>query len=329
MIASAAAARQRLKNHVGLGAESEASGEPEAFVTLDFVEVLLETAEDVALVKKHLEDIRIATGAGPVLAGANLRIYGRGKALQKAHQLIRTLVATGEWVAFAETFVASEETRENRLATDGPIEQLLLKVAEGPLVQAIERHLKAMERAAQAEQLKITSKPIAGKRTLMIDGTRAAHERVKLMVKELAEYGQSPMLNKAIIANRLGVQTKVVPGATEKSAVAFSSVVNISSSSSSVSGIISCPAVLVNPSAPIAPSAPSAPLPPATPVVGAGMRLMPGPRLLGSLPLPPKPKPKPDLGPLFAGLPDASPAPDATSGFVITDDLDLEAGPTE
>merc|ERR1711976_152605 len=55
-----------------------------------------------------------------------------------------------------------------------------------------------MERAAQAEQLKLTSKAVAGKRTLMVEGTAAVHERVKLMVRELTEHGESPMLNKAL-----------------------------------------------------------------------------------------------------------------------------------
>merc|ERR1712050_588020 len=80
----------------------------------------------------------------------------------------------------------------------GPSEQILIKVVEGQTTQKISMGLKAMEKAAMADQLKLTSKAVAGKRTLMVEGTRAAHERVKLMVKELAEKGESPMLSKAL-----------------------------------------------------------------------------------------------------------------------------------
>ena len=114
------------------------------------------------------------------------------------HSEVQTLIETGEWVAFAESFVLSEETKEKRRDGEGPAEQILIKVPEGPVTQAINKHLEAMQRAAQADALKLTSKAITGKRSLMVDGTKAAHERVKLMVKELTERGESPMLNKAI-----------------------------------------------------------------------------------------------------------------------------------
>merc|ERR1711920_63120 len=92
----------------------------------------------------------------------------------------------------------SEETRVKQRVNEGPSEQILIKIVEGLATQKIEAHLKAMERAANADQLKLTSKSVAGKRTLMVEGSRAAHERVKLMVKELSEKGESPMLTKAL-----------------------------------------------------------------------------------------------------------------------------------
>jgi len=182
---------------VGLGAVEEVMSEVKEEKSA-FTEMILATSEDAALVKKHLEDLRIASGCTPVLNAVSLRLFGKDKPVRKAQHLVTTLVETGEWVALTEGFVLSEETKGKRRANDGPSEQILIKVAEGPATQKIEQHLKAMERAALAEQLKLTSKAVGGKRTLMVEGTKAAHERVKLMVRELSEKGESPMLTKAL-----------------------------------------------------------------------------------------------------------------------------------
>jgi len=183
---------------VGLGAEEEVMAEGVKEERSAFTEMILATSEDAALVKKHLEDLRIASGCTPVLNGVSLRLFGKDKPVRKGQHLVTTLVETGEWVALTEGFVLSEESKGKRRANEGPSEQILIKVAEGPATQKIEQHLKAMERAALAEQLKLTSKAVGGKRTLMVEGTKAAHERVKLMVRELSEKGQSPMLTKAL-----------------------------------------------------------------------------------------------------------------------------------
>jgi len=149
----------------------------------------------------------MATGIQFVITDNTLRMTGHEKQTRKAYQLARTLVKTGEWVALTEGFVASQETTEKKRG-DGPSEQILIKVVEGPVTLHIEKHLKAMERAAVADGLKITSKPVGGKRTLMCDGTKAAHERVKLMVKELMEKGESPMLTKELGVARAGRASK-------------------------------------------------------------------------------------------------------------------------
>lgn len=191
---------------VGLGAEVEAMEEatkteaarPEA------KELELSTAEDARLVQRHMDDIRIASGAIPMLVSMKLKLLGKEKNVRKAMNLVKMLVETGEWVGLTEGFIMSEETREKRKASEGPAEQILIKIADGPVVQKIEKHLKDIEYAAFAEALKLTSKAVNGKRTLMVDGTKAAHERVKLMVKELAERGDSPMLTKSMAAARSG-----------------------------------------------------------------------------------------------------------------------------
>lgn len=191
---------------VGLGAEQEAMNEAKGEVKSAAKEVELATAEDARLVAKHLDDLRIASGAIPILTGAVLKVLGKDKSVKKAMQLVNTLIETGEWVALTEGFVMSEETKEKRRASEGPSEQILIKIPQGPVTQKIEKHLKSMERAAAADQLKLTSKAVAGKRTLMVDGTKAAHERVKLMVKELSEKGVSPMLTKALGLARGGAR---------------------------------------------------------------------------------------------------------------------------
>jgi len=193
---------------VGLGAEEEVLADANKEVKPSFTEIVLATNEDAALVKKHLEDLRIASGCTPVLNGVSLKLFGKEKPVKKGKHLVHTLVETGEWVALTEGFVLSEETKGKRKGDEGPSEQILIKVLEGPVTQKIETHLKAMERAAHADQLKLTSKAVGAKRTLMVEGTKAAHERVKLMVKELSEKGESPMLTKALgvarVAERKG-----------------------------------------------------------------------------------------------------------------------------
>lgn len=184
---------------VGLGADVAAAAAAQAVTVV----IPLPTPEDVDLVRRHVANIRAATAASAVLKDATLTITGKEDGVQRAEQLLRTLLETGQWVAFAESFVLSEETKEKRREQDGPSEQILIKVPEGAATQLILKHLKAMERAAEADQLRMTSKPVAGKRSLMVDGSRKAHERVKLMVKELCEKGQSPMLSKALGVGRL------------------------------------------------------------------------------------------------------------------------------
>lgn len=183
---------------VGLGAEDEAKEEQKEQPKSESKEMPLATAEDAKLLGKHLDDLRIASGAIPVLTGKTLKLLGKDKNVRKAMELTRILVETGEWVALTEGFVMSEETKDKRKLFEGPSEQILIKIAEGPATAKIEKHLKSMERAAAADQLKLTSKAVNGKRTLMVDGTKASHERVKLMVKELSEKGESPMLTKAL-----------------------------------------------------------------------------------------------------------------------------------
>ncbi|CAE8650820.1 unnamed protein product, partial [Polarella glacialis] len=193
--------------HVEVGAEDSAASQSGP---LESAEVPLATAEDVKIVQKHIDDLRIATGVAPIVDGSILKIYGRGEKLQRAQQLVQTLLVTGEWVGFSGAFVLSEETKEKKRACDGPSEQLLIKLPECPELKVVERHLHSMEKAAEADQLKLTSKPIAGKRTLMVEGHKAAHERVKLMVKELMETGESAMLTKFLSGSKVGVRTAAV-----------------------------------------------------------------------------------------------------------------------
>merc|ERR1719401_2845346 len=107
-----------------------------------------------------------------MIHGTKLVMVGKERALDRAEMLIMTLTVTGEWVALTDTFVPSEETKRQRKGDDGPVEQILIKVPEGRATQIIAKHLKAMERAAHAQQLKLSSKAIGGKRTLMVEGTR-------------------------------------------------------------------------------------------------------------------------------------------------------------
>eukprot|EP00434_Breviolum_minutum_P021499 symbB.v1.2.018972.t1/scaffold1534.1/size113260/2 len=175
----------------------------------------LDSIADMQSIQKHLNDLRVATGVVPVLQDFVLRLYGGEKKLLKAQQLVRTLLETGEWVAFSEAFVLSEETKQKRRG-DGPSTQLLIKLPESAGIKVLEKFLTSMELAAEADQLKLTSKPVAGKRTpatpeycfcrlLMVEGPPKAHERVKLMVKELMEKGESPMLTKFLNGSKAGL----------------------------------------------------------------------------------------------------------------------------
>jgi len=193
-------------SRVGLGAEVEVKEEeePNEPKPVGKREIKLATSSDIELVKSHMDYLRIATGVTPVLEEPNLILSGKEKQLRRAEMLMTTLLETGEWVAMTEGFIISEESKLKRRADDGPSEQILVKIAEGQGTQMVEKHLKAMERAAEADQLKLTSRAINGKRTLMVEGTRKAHERVKLMVKELTQKGESPMLTKALGMARAG-----------------------------------------------------------------------------------------------------------------------------
>lgn len=199
-------------NRVGIGAEGEVEAEhevPEAAAILNKHEIRemdLDTYDDVVLVRAHLEDLRIATGVVPVIMGTGVRLAGKDKAINKAMQLIKTLCATGEWVALKEGFVHSSDTKEKKRG-DGPSEQILIKVPEGPAVEKVQKYLHAIERASVADKLKLTSKAVGGKRTLMVQGTKSAHERVKLMVKELVDLGESPMLTKELGVARANAQS--------------------------------------------------------------------------------------------------------------------------
>lgn len=189
-------------NRVGIGAEDEVrkKTQDKEKEKLEAEEVPLPTSEDVNLVRTHMEDLKIASGVSALLSGATLKLIGKAKPLKKARRLLNTLLETGEWAALESGFILSEETKQKRQGQnyDGPSEQILIKVPDGKLTLLIEQKLKMIERAAEADVMKLTSKPIAGKRTLMVEGSKKAHERVKLMVKELSEKGDSPMLTKAI-----------------------------------------------------------------------------------------------------------------------------------
>lgn len=191
---------------VGLGAEEEAINEAhtgEASKT-ETKAITLATADDARLVARHLDDIRVATGAIALLSGVVLKLLGKDRYVRKAEHLVKTLTETGEWVALTDGFVLAQDT-EKRRANEGPAEQILIKIPDGPVTQKVEKHLKMIERAALADTLKLTSKAVQGKKTLMVDGSKAAHERVKLMVKEISEKGESPMLNKVINAASAGL----------------------------------------------------------------------------------------------------------------------------
>eukprot|EP00439_Symbiodinium_sp_Y106_P033771 s2439_g4.t1 len=195
------------QRRIGLGSNVEDAGDnkpAECAYPLESVDITLATMEDMQCVHKHLNDLRIATGVAPVLQDGVLKVYGSGKKLVRAQQLVQTLLETGEWVAFSEAFVLSEETKQKRRASDGPSTQLLIKLPECIGIKVVEKHLASMELAAEADQLKLSSKPVGGKRTLMVEGPPKAHERVKLMVKELMERGQSAMLTKFLNGSRAG-----------------------------------------------------------------------------------------------------------------------------
>mmetsp|Transcript_65718 Transcript_65718/g.140581 ORF Transcript_65718/g.140581 Transcript_65718/m.140581 type:complete len:708 (+) Transcript_65718:94-2217(+) len=302
---------------VGLGAEEEAKMEAHGLTpTADLQEMELPTAEDAALVKTHLDSLRTSSGvAAAMLNGLTLKLFGKDKPVRKARQLVKSLVDTGEWVALTEGFVLSEETKEKRRADEGPSEQILIKVAEGPVLEKIEKHLRAMERAALADTMKLTSKAVAGKRTLMVDGTKAAHERVKWMIRELTDTGSSPMLTKA-----LGVAKKADRPAVDEAAIP--SFTEHHKTKPSATGVVSAAPVITRSTASVE-ATPERPITSSAPGLGpGGMRHLPPPKLAASIAAGddlfanlPAPGASADL---FAGLPAPAPqpAPVAPAGAV-------------
>eukprot|EP00929_Paragymnodinium_shiwhaense_P050106 TRINITY_DN25255_c0_g1_i2.p1 TRINITY_DN25255_c0_g1~~TRINITY_DN25255_c0_g1_i2.p1 ORF type:complete len:596 (-),score=153.60 TRINITY_DN25255_c0_g1_i2:36-1823(-) len=283
--------------HVGIGGEGDAKDDvPVASKKSELVEMEILTPEDLELVRANLNNLRIAAGVTAVIGVGNVKLYGKPHQTDKARALITTLMATGEWVGLTDTFVAADETEEakkKRRAVEGPAEQILLKVPEGPVSQKIEKNLKAMELAADADQIKMTSKAVQGKRTLMVEGTKAVHERVKQMVRELCEDGDSPMLSKALKGQAMSWQGKAGQVAADVPAVSFSAAflpkpasagakpaataAGNSSSSTSKPGVVEAGPVLTKPAAvdTAAAAAPKA----AKPAAGVGMRRLPGPKL--------------------------------------------------
>lgn len=285
---------------------------------LESVDITLATMEDMQCVHKHLNDLRIATGVAPVLQDGVLKVYGSGKKLVRAQQLVQTLLETGEWVAFSEAFVLSEETKQKRRASDGPSTQLLIKLPECIGIKVVEKHLASMELAAEADQLKLSSKPVGGKRTLMVEGPPKAHERVKLMVKELMERGQSAMLTKFLNGSRAGT-ARPAPSAppAEAAPKAPPHAVVTSVSSAVAPGVVQSPPVLTPAAAQIKTevkeeikeeplSDEEAPKPATAkkelPKLGAGFRLMAPPARVKAV----KPGETMDVDDLFAGLPEPS-----------------------
>jgi len=298
------ARRKARLQRVGIGAEAEAAAESGKSVTK---EIQLPRREDILLVQNNFDNIRIATGILPIMMDMTLMLIGPEKDVQKAEQLLRKLLITGQWAAFTESFVPSAEGREVKAPreprrapeADGPSEQIIIKIAEGQTTQLIEKHLKVMERAAEADKLKLTSKAVAGKRSLMVEGSKRSHERVKLMVKELAEKGESPMLTKALKAPYFPpplAQKRPEPQQAATPAV----------SSSAKPGSDSMMAELAE----LAGSAPNCNVPGLGP--GPAMRHLPAPKLTPGTVVPVK-KAQPSAtsatsDDLFAGLPAPEPA---------------------
>ncbi|CAK9030382.1 unnamed protein product [Durusdinium trenchii] len=225
------------KRRVGLGLVEGETSTVDKAAPLESVAIPLATLEDMQTIQRHINDLRVATGVAPVLQDFALILYGGEKKLHRAQQLVQTLLETGEWVAFSEAFVLSEETKQKRRG-DGPSTQLLIKLPECAGIKVLEKHLTSMELAAEADQLKLTSKPVAGKRTLMVEGPPKAHERVKLMVKELMEKGQSPMLTKFLNGSKAGT------GRLPQSVGANPAKAPVSVSSTIAPGVIAAPPVI-------------------------------------------------------------------------------------
>lgn len=242
---------QNKMSKVGLG--GYAPNEEEQQVTRK--EIPLPTSQDITLARKNLNNLRLETGVQALLNGANLVVVGQDAQVSKAEVIVGFMVETGQWVSLNDNFVPSEETKEKRKVVDGPSEQLLIKIPEGQVVQLIQTHLAVMEKAAEADKLKLTSKAVMGKRTLMVDGHRRAHERIKLMVREISEKGESPMLNKA-----LGIKTES-PAATQPP----QSKAELASDLASSLGV---PEEKVKP-----------PIVSSKPLAGGGIRNLPAPRL--------------------------------------------------
>jgi len=290
---------------VGLGAEKVAAEDAALPSRMERKEILLPTTDDIALAKAHMSDLRIATGVQAVLHEDSMIVFGKEKGVQRAEQLMNTLLETGEWVALTESFVVPEDLKAKKEVDDGPSEQILIKVAEGKATELIGKHLKAMERAAQADKLKLSTRPIAGKRTLMVDGTRKAHERVKLMAKELAEKGESPMLTKAIAVEKWGPKEEPEEETSTAGSKASTAPARAPAASSALDkpatpGVISAAAVIhvkeeVKDEEPTVKEEPKASAPkPARPA----MRHMPPPRLAAAMAAGTD---------LFAGLPKPEP----------------------
>lgn len=236
---------------VGLG--GDAPNEENQQVTRR--EIPLPTVHDISLARKNLNNLRLVTGVQALMNGASLVVVGQDAQVAKAEELVAVLVETGQWVTLNDNFVLSEETKEKRRMEDGPSEQLLIKIPEGTVVQVIQLHLAVMEKAAEAEKLKLTSKAVNGKRTLMVDGHRKAHERIKLMVREISEKGESPMLSKA-----LGIKTETP--AESKPAQSKAELASALASSLGVEEVKPKPAIVSS-----------------KPLAGGGIRNLPAPKL--------------------------------------------------
>eukprot|EP00747_Dinoflagellata_sp_TGD_P181513 gnl/TRDRNA2_/TRDRNA2_35378_c0_seq1.p1 gnl/TRDRNA2_/TRDRNA2_35378_c0~~gnl/TRDRNA2_/TRDRNA2_35378_c0_seq1.p1 ORF type:complete len:749 (+),score=175.30 gnl/TRDRNA2_/TRDRNA2_35378_c0_seq1:229-2247(+) len=308
--------RKAKKNlaRVGVGAETLIDAPDEEVVT---AELPLPSFDVVPQVRAHLGDLRVATKVLVTLSEATLTIKGPETAVLRAKILVYKLIETGEWGALSEAFILSEETKENRKKDDGPSTQILIKVPEGKVTQLIERHIKAMENAAECDALKLTSKAVAGKRTLMVDGTNKAHARVKLMVKELGEKGESPMLTKAISSVRMGAAALGVAEPATKPAPAAATASDASSPSKAASSgpVVSAPPIMKGSQAAAAAPPPVTAKPPKAAV---GMRRMPAPKLNW--------KAAADAGAdLFAALPAPGGEAAATAG-TATAEADIFAG---
>lgn len=160
------------------------------------IETNLTSEEQAASLKSKAQDLWRATGASTSVKDMQLILSGSKDALTKAVEVVQRFLDTGEWST--ETKDGFLEEKKKPSEEDGPRSQILIKVKHGEKLALVEKQLADIEAAAKSDKLKLTSKPIGGFRTLMVNGTKQAHERVKLMVKELDANGESPMLTKFI-----------------------------------------------------------------------------------------------------------------------------------